>query len=127
MSQLKRADEGLQRRKEIAANYLNAFQGKSFIQGQSGVIEGHAYHLYVIEIENRIGLINFLREHNIFAQVHYIPVHLMPYYRQFGWKDGDMPHSENYYAHCLSLPLFPTLTNEEQNFVIDKINQFFNA
>ena len=71
-------------------------------------------------------MINFLREQNVFAQVHYIPVHLMPYYRDFGWKDGDMPNAENYYKHCLSLPMFPTLSYKEQQFVIEKINEFYN-
>ncbi len=125
-SQLNRADKGLVRRKEIADIYTKAFEGANFIKGKSGVIDGHAYHLYVIEIDDRKGLINYLREHNIFAQVHYIPVHLMPYYRQFGWKDGDMPQAENYYKHCLSIPMYPTLTNEQQTFVIDKIKAFFS-
>jgi len=127
LSQLKRADAGLIRRKEIASVYYNAFKDRAFIKGQSKIVEGHAYHLYVIEIEDRLGLINYLREQNIFAQVHYIPAHLMPYYRDFGWKDGDMPNAEKYYKHCLSLPMYPTLTEEEQQFVIDKIVEFFNG
>ncbi len=125
MSQLKRADEGILKRRDIAKTYENAFNGKSYIKGQSGVVEGHAYHLYVIEVEDRLGLYNYLREHNIFAQIHYIPCHLMPYYRQFGWKEGDMPNAEEYYRNCLSLPMFPTLTEEELNFVINKINDFY--
>jgi UDP-4-amino-4,6-dideoxy-N-acetyl-beta-L-altrosamine transaminase len=126
ISQLLRADEGINRRTEIAKAYEKAFSGKSYIKGQSGVVEGHAYHLYVIEIPNRGGLIEYLREQNIFAQVHYIPVHLMPYYRDFGWKKGDMANSEKYYAHCLSLPMYPTLTNNEQQFVIESVNKFFH-
>lgn len=127
LSQLKRADEGLKRRKEIAAVYQKAFEKATFIKGQSGVVEGHAYHLYIVEVDDRTGLINYLREQNIFAQVHYIPSHLMPYYRDFGWKDGDMPLSEKYYKHCISLPMFPTLTEEEQQFIIEKINSFYNG
>lgn len=126
LSQLNRADEGINRRREIALTYKNAFSNFSFIKGQSSSIEGHAYHLYVIEVENRVGLYNFLREHNIFAQIHYIPCHLMPYYKQFGWKEGDMPKAEKYYKHCISLPMYPTLTNEEQTYVIDTIKSFFN-
>ena len=56
-SQLKRADEGLVRRREIANTYFEAFKDKSFIKSQSGLVEGHAYHLYVIEVENRLGYI----------------------------------------------------------------------
>jgi UDP-4-amino-4,6-dideoxy-N-acetyl-beta-L-altrosamine transaminase len=125
LSQLKRADEGLQRRCDIAAKYQEAFKGKDFVKGQSGVIEGHAYHLYVLEVKNRLGLYNYLREHKIFAQIHYIPTHLMPYYRQFGWKEGSMPRAENYYKHCISLPMYPTLTEEQQQFVINTILEFY--
>ena len=124
-SQLKRADDGLAKRRQIAKEYNDAFQNKSFIKGQSGVIDGHAYHLYVIEVENRLGLYNYLRSNNIFAQIHYIPCHLMPYYRELGYKEGDLPHAENYYKHCISLPMYPTLTVEEQNYVIEKVNEFF--
>jgi UDP-4-amino-4,6-dideoxy-N-acetyl-beta-L-altrosamine transaminase len=124
-SQLKRADDGLVKRREIAATYENAFKGKSFVKGQSGVVEGHAYHLYVIEIEDRLGLYNYLRENKIFAQIHYIPCHLMPYYKQFGWEEGGMPNAEKYYKNCLSLPMYPTLTVEEQKFVIDKIEEYY--
>lgn len=124
-SQLARAEEGIKRRREIAKKYEAVFTDKPFINGQSGAVEGHAYHLYVLEVDNRLGLYNFLRSQNIFAQIHYIPCHLMPYYREFGWKEGDKPKSENYYKHCISLPMYPTLTEEEQQYVIDKINEFY--
>jgi UDP-4-amino-4,6-dideoxy-N-acetyl-beta-L-altrosamine transaminase len=125
LSQLKRAEDGLTRRRAIAANYQKGFRGQAFIKGQSRVIEGHAYHLYVIEVENRLGLYNHLRKHGIFAQIHYIPVHLMPYYRKFGWKEGDFPNAENYYKYCISLPVYPNLNNQEQEFVIQTILEFY--
>lgn len=125
ISQLSRADKGIERRREIAKKYDESFVNQFFIKGQSGFVEGHAYHLYVIEVENRIGLYNYLREHKIFAQIHYIPCHLMPYYKEQGWKEGDMTNAENYYKHCISLPMYPTLTLEEQDFVIEKISQFY--
>ena len=126
-SQLKRANEGIERRREIAKNYYEAFKDKEFIKGQSGSVDGHAYHLYVIEVEDRLGLYNYLRKQNIYAQIHYIPCHLMPYYRQFGWEEGDMPHAENYYKHCISLPMFPTLHAKEQDFVIDRIHEYYES
>jgi UDP-4-amino-4,6-dideoxy-N-acetyl-beta-L-altrosamine transaminase len=126
-SQLKQADDGLLRRRQLAANYEKAFENKEYTKGQSGIIEGHAYHLYIVEVEDRLGLYNHLREHNIFSQIHYIPCHLMPYYREFGWKPGDLPNSEEYYKHCISLPMFPTLTDEEQAFVIEKVNSFYEV
>lgn len=127
MNQLKRADNGLIRRREIAQKYASSFVNKSFIKGQSGIVEGHAYHLYVIEVEDRLGLYNHLKSNNIFAQIHYIPTHLMPYYRQFGWKEGDMPRAEAYYKHCISLPMFPTLTEEEQQTVINSITNYYHG
>jgi UDP-4-amino-4,6-dideoxy-N-acetyl-beta-L-altrosamine transaminase len=125
INQLKRNKEGLLRREQIAECYEKAFEGKPFILGQSGKVVGHAYHLYIIEVKNRLGLYNFLRLKKIFAQVHYIPVHLMPYYKELGWKEGDMTDAENYYKHCLSLPMFPSLTDAEQKYVIDCIVEFY--
>ena len=127
LSQLERANNGIIRRREIALHYQNSFKDKNYIKGQSSSIEGHAYHLYIIEVEDRVGLYNFLRKHNIFAQIHYIPCHLMPYYKDLGWKENDMPKAENYYKHCISLPMFPTLTNEEQDFVINTIDNYYNG
>ena len=124
-SQLKKANDRLAIRRKIAKRYEEAFINKDFIIGQSGVIEGHAYHLYIIEVENRLGLYNHLRENKVFAQVHYIPCHLMPYYRSYGWQEGDLPLAEKYYEHCLSLPMFPTLTEVEQEFVIKLIYDFY--
>lgn len=126
-SQLERADEGVQRRRQIAKKYEDAFKGLDFIKGQSGAVEGHAYHLYVIEADDRLGLYNHLRTEKIFAQIHYIPCHLMPYYREMGWKEGDRPKSEEYYRHCISLPMYPTLTDDEQQFVIDTIKSYYGA
>jgi UDP-4-amino-4,6-dideoxy-N-acetyl-beta-L-altrosamine transaminase len=126
-SQLQRADEGLMKRRSIASIYNEAFNGLSYIKSQSGVVEGHAYHLYIIEVENRLELYNFLRENKVFAQIHYIPCHLMPYYRQLGWKEGDFPNAESYYKGCISLPMYPTLTDKEQKIVINKIISFYNG
>ncbi|MFT4753482.1 MAG: UDP-4-amino-4,6-dideoxy-N-acetyl-beta-L-altrosamine transaminase [Salibacteraceae bacterium] len=125
-SQLGRAEEGLAKRREIAQTYFNAFENEAFILGQSGVIEGHAYHLYVIEVPKRAELHKHLREKGIFSQIHYIPSHLMPYYQKQGWKLGDLPNAEKYYKHCISLPMFPTLKAEEQQFVIDTIVNFYS-
>ena len=125
LSQLKRADEGLQRRKEIAKRYADFFDEKSYIKGHSGFFEGHAYHLYVIEAENRKGLYDHLRKNEIYSQIHYIPLHLMPYYKQFGWKKGDFPNAESYYSSCISLPMYPAMTDEQQEFVLDCISRFY--
>ncbi|MDR3046640.1 MAG: UDP-4-amino-4,6-dideoxy-N-acetyl-beta-L-altrosamine transaminase [Bacteroidales bacterium] len=122
-SQLQRADKELARRRQIAKKYADAFAGKPHIIGQSGFVEGHAYHLYIIEVDRRKELYDFLRTKNIFAQVLYIPVHTLPYYQNLGFNEGDFPVAETYYQHCLALPMYPTLTEEEQDFVIEKVKE----
>ena len=130
ISQLKRAEEGLNKRIAIAKKYDLSFQNQLNIKCpsleiDSKFIDKHAYHLYVLLVEDRLGLYNYLKENGIFAQIHYYPVHLMPYYRGFGWKESDLPFVEEYYSKCISLPMYPTLTVEEQNYVIDKILQYY--
>lgn len=125
ISQLNRADQGLERRKTIAQKYNEFFSNKAYIISQSGFVEGHAYHLYVIQVKDRKALYDYLRTLNIFCQVHYIPVHTMPYYQSLGYEIGSMPDSERYYKYCLSLPMFPTLTDDEQNFVLNSIDDFY--
>lgn len=123
ITQLSKNKEGVKERNQIARKYKEAFNGK--IKFQS-LPEGtyNAHHLFVIEVENRKGLYDFLRTHNIFAQIHYIPVHTLPYYKQIGYGDADLSHSEHYYSRCISLPMYPTLTDEEQEFVIEKAITF---
>ncbi len=123
-SQLKRADWGLGKRNEIASKYNEAFKNSSITTPK--VIESvfHAYHLYVIQVDDRLGLYNYLKSKNIFSQVHYVPVHTFPYYKNQGWNKGVMPVAEHYYERCLSLPMYPTLTEEEQNFVIKSVLEF---
>ncbi len=127
ISQLTLAGKGLQTRQVIASRYMTSFTGKAFIKSQSGVVKGHAYHLYIIEVNNRVGLYNYLKEHNILPQIHYIPTHLMPYYRQLGWEKGDLPYAETYYNRCISLPMFPKLTNVQQEYVIDRIESYYES
>lgn len=125
VSQLSRAEQGLARRREIARRYDEAFADVDWITTpwRAGDIE-HAFHLYVIQVPDRKKVYDYLHEHGILAQVHYAPLHLMPYYRQFGWTDGSLPVVEEYYRHCLSLPMYPTLTDEEQQYVIDTLKNY---
>ena len=121
ISQLSRADAGLQRRQAIAKKYDSAFKNTNakIIVPPENVF--HAYHLYIVQVNNRKALYDALRAKGIFAQVHYAPVHTMPYYQSLGYKKGSMPVAESYYEKCLSLPMYPTLTDEEQNFVIKSV------
>lgn len=123
LGQLSRAEKGLEIRRNIAQKYTQAFENISGIKRKSGTVMGHAYHLYVIEVEERLHLYNYLKANNIFAQIHYFPTHLMPYYQNLGWKEGDLPHAENYYKNCISLPMFPSLTDEQFDYVVEIVLQ----
>lgn len=126
LSQLCRAEDGIRRRREIAKTYHDEFKNTTGIidrnsEADSPDTNSHAHHLYVIEIENRAAVYQSLRDQGILSQIHYIPTHLMPYYKEQGWKQGDMPFAEAFYGKCLSLPMYPTLHNEEQLMVIDAV------
>jgi len=82
-----------------------------------------AFHLYVVLIEeacasDRRAVFDSLRERGVGVNVHYIPVHTQPYYREMGFATGDFPCAEAYYSRALSLPLFPALTRQQQDEVI---------
>ncbi|MBD3661568.1 MAG: UDP-4-amino-4,6-dideoxy-N-acetyl-beta-L-altrosamine transaminase [Arenibacter algicola] len=126
ITQLVKNVAGVMRRNEIADKYKKAFEGKIKYQSlPQGMVNAH--HLFVIEVEDRKGLYDFLRTQNIFAQIHYIPVHTLPYYNEIGYSNANLSNSENYYSKCISLPMYPSLTDEEQNFVIDKVLTFVNG
>lgn len=126
LSQLKRARQNLEKRHQIAKKYDDIFKEAPLKTPKIANNVFHAYHLYVIRTAQRDDLIRYLRQLQIIAQVHYIPVHYQPYYRDQGWKKGDLPVAENYYRQCLSIPLYPTLTDDEQAYVIQKILDFLD-
>lgn len=94
-----------------------------------------AWHLYVVEIEGdenhapndhgarRAEVFRQMREAGIGVNVHYIPVHWQPYYQSLGFRKGDFPAAEAYYRRALTLPLFPTLTHDEQSFVVETLTE----
>lgn len=120
ITQLAKNNAGVEKRNEIASRYKEAFDGKIKYQ-LLPPNSYNAHHLFVIEVDNRKELYNYLRKKSIYAQIHYIPVHTLPYYKEIGYKDADLNNAEKYYSSCISLPMYPTLTNEEQEFVIEKV------
>ena len=125
ITQLAKNKVGVERRNEIANIYKEAFKAKLKFQR---LVKGslNAHHLFVIEVEKRKELYDHLRKHNVFAQIHYIPVHLLPYYKKIGYEEADLKHAENYYSKCISLPMYPSFTNKEQCYVIKLILDFYN-
>lgn len=125
ITQLAKNEQGIVRRNEIANAYKAAFNGKIKYQSlPDNTLNAH--HLFIIEVEDRKGLYDFLRKKNIYAQIHYIPVHTLPYYKAIGYEGAALVHAEKYYANCISLPMYPSLTNEEQDFVIKQVLTYSN-
>jgi UDP-4-amino-4,6-dideoxy-N-acetyl-beta-L-altrosamine transaminase len=126
ITQLAKNEKGVARRNKISENYKKEFLGKVKFQDlPSGTYNAH--HLFIIEVEHRKELYDFLQSKGVFAQIHYIPVHTLPYYKNIGYANAGLVHAEKYYSRCISLPMYPTLSNDEQNFVIEHVNQFVNG
>ena len=87
----------------------------------------NAHHLFVIEVKNRKDFYDFLRSKGIYAQIHYIPVHTLPYYKEIGYASASLVNAENYYEACISLPMYPSLSNEELDYVIETVLSFESA
>ena len=79
--------------------------------------------MFVIKVDNRLKLYEYLRKNGINCQVHYIPVYKMPYYKE-KFKMQKFPDSDEYYSKCLSIPIYPSLSEIDQNFIINKILKF---
>ena len=126
LSQMKKLPEFIKRRREIAALYFKKLEGTPHLKLQP-YHEGHAWHLFIIFVDRdkRLGLFNHLKENSILAQVHYVPVHLHPYYRrQFGYKEGMFPKAEEMYQSGISIPIFPAMSNSDVDRVVEVIKGY---
>ncbi len=128
-SQLERIADLQAKRQFLADRYHEKLAGLPVrLQEQP---EGYtsAWHLFVVRVDaaKRRQIFDFLRAEKIGVNVHYIPVHLQPYYQDLGFKAGDYPAAEQYYAEAISLPLHPKLTVEEQDLVIDLLKTALKA
>ena len=126
ITQLAKNKKGVARRNEISSAYKKAFEGKIKFQELPSKMN-NAHHLFIIEVENRKELYEFLHSKGILAQIHYVPVHTLPYYKNIGYANASLVHAEKYYSRCISLPMYPNLSNDEQNFVIEHVNHFING
>jgi UDP-4-amino-4,6-dideoxy-N-acetyl-beta-L-altrosamine transaminase len=124
LSQLQRIDEMHARRRACAERYDQLLKGLPLRLPVRQPDRNSAWHLYAVEIDaektsvRRLDVFNALRAAHIGVNVHYIPIHTQPYYRQRGFKFGDFPAAEQYYAQAISLPLFPGLSHEQQDRVV---------
>ena len=131
-SQLKRLDSFIQRRIEIASKYNEAFRStKSFDTPVEKDYARSAWHLYQIRMKERYfdqktSIFSRLKEAGIGVQVHYIPVYFQPYYRQLGYKEQLCPNSETFYKETLSIPIYPDMSNEDIDYVIETVLEIFS-
>lgn len=115
-SQLDRLGDYVQRRNKLAESYREALKGLPLTWQAEQVDTLSAYHLFTIQLHDsarRLAVFNGLRAAGIGVNVHYIPVHTQPHYRRLGFKNGQFPAAEGYYAGALSLPMFPHLTRKD--------------
>ena len=126
LSQLSKMDQFIERRKHIARRYEQAFReaGIKFLEERSGT--GHAWHIFVILTQRRAELFTHLAENGIRPQVHYIPIYKQPYFQQRKITVHKCQNSESYYSQCLTIPMYPSLSETEQDFIIEKIVAFEN-
>ena len=129
LSQMKRLDSFIERRREISLLYRSLLAGIPGLH-QPPSDEGHAYHLFAIRVleKDRAALYNHLAENGIRLQVHYEPVHLHPYYKKrFGYKVGDYPKAERFARSAISLPMYPMMKDEDAIRVASCIKEFFGC
>ena len=123
ISQLKKLDSFVKRRKEIALRYDEAFFN-SIVKPLYSFNQNSSYHLFVVKVDfsklniSKVELFNKMREKNIGLQLHYIPINKQPYYKSLGYGNEDTPIMNKYYDECFSLPMYSSLSNEEQEYVI---------
>ena len=127
LSQMLRLDGFVARRRQLAARYDRLLADLPLTLPATQVGAESAWHLYVVRVRfdrvklSQRELFEALRAAGIGVNLHYIPVHLQPYYRALGFTDGDYPEAERYFSEAISLPLFPDLTEEQQDYVIDQL------
>ncbi|HHV71414.1 MAG TPA: UDP-4-amino-4,6-dideoxy-N-acetyl-beta-L-altrosamine transaminase [Clostridia bacterium] len=133
ISQLNKLDRFISRRKEIAAKYNEAFKDVEgiIIPYQSEKADS-SWHLYIIQLEldklsvGRKEVFEALRAENIGVNVHYIPIYYHPYYQKLGYKKGLCPNAEKLYERIITLPLFPKMTDQDVEDVIQAVEKVIN-
>ena len=123
ISQLKKLDDFISKRKALVQRYANRLSHLPIRLPSETDNSSSAWHIYVIELleHDRAEVFKQLLERGIGVNVHYIPIHLQPYYRSLGFRPGQYPKAEAFYNLALTLPLYPTLTIDEQDFVINTL------
>ena len=127
-SQLKRLDEIVKKRNNIAEIYDQELEGLQIKLLNISKNNYSSRHFYTIRVncKDRDNLFDYLRLKNINVNVHYIPVHTHPYYKKLGFKNGDFPESEAHGKEAITLPIYPHLNIEDQYYIINSIKKYYN-
>lgn len=127
LSQLKKLDEFVHKRREIVKRYFELLKDIDAItlpcEKQQKTSSWHLFVICLKDKKKREPLFNFLRENGVGVNVHYIPIHLQPYYRKLGFERGSFPIAENYYETAITLPLYPFLSENDLQYIKDKLIQ----
>jgi len=126
-SQLQRLDAFVSRRRQLADRYDERLDGLPIGRPQRSSSGNSSWHLYVVQVDHRAKVFDMLRASGIRANVHYIPVHRQPYYEGLGFRRGDFPHAERYYDRAITLPLYPGLSDPEQDAVVAALRKAVRA
>ena len=118
ISQLKRLDMFVEKRQALAKRYDMLLQSFDLVAPLEREDCQSSWHLYVILVAHRKSIFEALRAKNIGVQVHYIPIYRQPFYQKMGFDKKEYPITESYYQQALSLPLYPDLTFDEQDYVV---------
>lgn len=120
VSQMRRLDEYVARRNELAQRYDRLLADLPVQRPGRDNQAYSAFHLYVVRVDpdRRRAVFEHLRANGIGVNVHYIPVHTQPYWQRFGFRPGQYPAAEDYYARAISLPLYPTMSERDQDTVV---------
>lgn len=123
-SQLRKTDQYIARRKEIVRFYNQKLAQLPLGLPDSSRIEDSSWHLYVIQLlkHDRLKVFNSLREKGILVNVHYIPVNSQPYFRSLGHNPEHTPEAMKYYSRSISLPIYPTITQDELDYVVSTLS-----
>lgn len=122
---LSHLDEWTARRRELGRRYLEKITNPLITMQAHPDNTETVFHLFEITVEKRDEFIDYMKDNGIGCDKHYpVPCHLQEAYRSLGYTEGDCPNAEYLAKHCVSLPMFPELTDEEQEYIIEKCNEF---
>lgn len=129
LSQMNKLDSFIEKRHAVATRYNEMLEGLPVTRPYQHPDTYSALHLYIVRLQldqipvDHLTVFDRMRAHGIGVNLHYIPIHLQPYYQRLGFRKGDFPNAEQYYAEAISIPMYSALSLEQQNQVVDSLRR----